>query len=225
MGVFTRFRDIVSANINAMLDKAEDPEKMIKLMIHEMEETLIELKSSCAGVIANRKKLAKKLDEISGKTELWNERATLAVTKGRDDLAREALIEKRRYQQMAEAITTELDEYQAIIEKYQDDIIELENKLNHAKEKKRILVERHRNATGSKRAKEEIRRSDSYDTMARFDKLESRIERMEAEAELVNPKRKSTVVDEFDALKSDSEIEKELAKMKAAQYSNRQENE
>ena len=223
MGIFTRFRDIVSANINSMLDTAEDPEKMIKLMIHEMEDTLIELKTSCAGVIAGQKKVERKLEEINAKTELWNDRAALAVAKGRDNLAREALVEKRRFAHIGESLESELSEYRGLIEKYQEDIVELENKLNSAKEKKRVLVQRHKSATGKKRAQEDIRRSTSSDTIARFDKLESRIEQMEAEAELVNAGRKPTIDEEFDNLAGDTEIENELAKMKAAQYSTKQE--
>lgn len=222
MGIFTRFRDIVSANINSMLDKAEDPEKMIKLMIHEMEDTLIELKSSCAGVIAGRKKIQRKAEEIVDKKHLWARRAELAVGKNRDDLAREALNEKRRYSQVAESLNNEANEHSILIEQYRKDIIELENKLNNAKEKKRTLLQRHKRANGKKRAQEEIRRSNSSDTMVRFDKLESRIEQMEAEAELVNIKRKPNLEENFEELSTDDEIENELAKMKAAQYSNDQ---
>jgi phage shock protein A len=203
-----------------MLDKAEDPEKLIKLMITEMEDTLIELKSSCAAVIAGRKKLERKLDEINGKVDLWDERAALAVAKGRDNLAREALIEKRRFSRVAESLDNELQEYGGLVQHYHEDIAELENKLNSAKEKKRLLVQRHKRATGKKRAQEEIRRSTSSDTMARFDKLESRIEQMEAEAELVNAAKKPTLEEEFDNLATDDEIENELAKIKASQYSN-----
>jgi phage shock protein A len=216
MGIFTRFRDIVNANINAMLDKAEDPEKMIKLMIHEMEDTLIELKSSCAGVIAGRKKVARKLEEIVAKKEMWTERATLAVDKGRDNLAREALLEKRRYDQIAETLDNELQEYQGLIEQYHLDISELEQKLNTAKEKKRLLVQRHKRATGKKRAQEDIRRSNSADTMARFDHMESRIEQLEAEAELVNVKEKPSLDEEFEGLATDDDIERELARLKNA---------
>ncbi|MGW8193260.1 MAG: phage shock protein PspA [Desulforhopalus sp.] len=219
MGVFTRFRDIINSNINAMLDKAEDPEKMIKLMIHEMEDTLIELKSSCAGVIAGRKKVERRLDEIREKTDLWANRASLAVAKGRDDLAREALMEKRRLQQAGESLENELQEYRGLVAQYHEDITELENKLTTAKEKKRLLVQRHKRASGKKRAQEEIRRSDSSDTMMRFDKLESRIEQMEAEAELVNLHPQPSVDEQFANLAADDDIEKELAKIKAAQYS------
>jgi len=220
MSIFTRFRDIVSANINSMLDRAEDPEKLIKLMIHEMEDTLIELKSSCAGVIAGRKKIERKTDEIVSKKNLWADRAELAVAKGRDNLAREALTEKGRYAQVAESLENEISEHSGLIEQYKEDIVELENKLNNAKEKKRTLTQRHKRANGKKKAQEEIRRSNSSDTMSRFDKLESRIEQMEAEADLVNIKRKPTLEEHFEDLNTDDEIEKELAKMKAAKYSN-----
>lgn len=221
MGIFTRFRDIVSSNINSMLDKAEDPEKMIKLMIHEMEDTLIELKSSCAGVIAGQKKLDRKLGDLEEKIALWAERAELAVNKGRDDLAREALLEKRRFTDAADAVKQEVKEYQALVQQYQQDITELETKLESAKEKKRVLVERHKRASNKKRAQEDIRKSVGADTMARFDKLESRIEEMEAEAELVNKYKKETVEDEFDNLTTDDDIENELAKIKAAQQGNK----
>lgn len=103
MGIFTRFRDIVNSNIGAMLDKAEDPEKMIKMMIREMEDTLIELKSSCAGVIANSKRLGRRKDEIVALIQTWTDRAALAVSKGRDDLAREALLENADFRNRSRA--------------------------------------------------------------------------------------------------------------------------
>ncbi len=223
MGIFTRFRDIVSSNINSMLDKAEDPEKMIKLMIHEMEDTLIELKSSCAGVIAGRKKIERKFQGVKEKVALWSERAALAVERGRDDLAREALMEKRRFTESAEALETELTNYKDLLQQYHEDIVELEEKLKSAKEKKRLLVQRHKRASGKKRAQQEIRRSDSADTMARFDELERRIEQMEAEADMVNMAQRPTAAEEFEDLAMDDEIEKELANIKAAQYSKKNE--
>lgn len=218
MGIFTRFRDIVSSNMNSMLDRAEDPDKMIKLMIREMEDTLIEIKSSCAGVIASRKKVQRKLDEILERMRLWAQRAELAVSKGRDDLAREALLEKRRFEELGDSLDRESSGHTDLIQQYQDDITELEAKLSSAKEKKRVLAQRHRKAQNKKRAQEDIRRMDSSDTMSRFDHLESRIERMEAEADLVNYGKNQTVDEEFDGLATDDEIEKELAKIKAAAY-------
>ncbi len=218
MGIFTRFRDIVSSNINAMLDSAEDPDKMIKLMIREMEDTLIEIKSSCAGVMAGRKKLQRKFNELLERKNLWAQRAELAVNKGRDNLAREALVEKRRFAELAESLSNEILDHTSLIEQYQDDIVELEKKLASAKEKKRSLAERHKKAQNKKRAQSDIRRLDSAETMARFEHLESRIERMEAEADMVNFGKPKTVDDEFSDLAADDDIEKELAKMKAAAY-------
>jgi phage shock protein A len=215
MGIFTRFRDIVSSNISAMLDRAEDPEKMIKMMIREMEDTLVELKSSCAGVIAERKKLERKVDEVNALKNLWAERASLAVQKGRDDLAREALIEKRRFSELAESLTVEISDHGGLIDQYHGDIRELEQKLTTAKEKKRMLVQRHKRASGKKRAQEDIRKVDSIETMARFEGLERRIDQMEAEADMVNFGRQPSLDEEFDNLSTDEEIENELEKLKA----------
>lgn len=216
MGIFTRFRDIVSANINAMLDKAEDPEKLIKLMIREMEDTLIEIKASCAGVMANKKRVQRQLDETRSREMKWQERAELAVNKGRDDLAREALVEKRRYGDRASALDKELIEFDAMVEQYQDDIRQLEEKLGSARERQRVLVQRHIHATRKKRAQEEIRRIDSSDAIFKFEELENRIERMEAEADLVNFGRKPDLEAEFDSLLVDEDIEKELQGLKTS---------
>ena len=218
MGIFTRFRDIVSSNINAMLDKAEDPEKMIKLMIREMEDTLIELKSSCAGTIANHKKVERLGQETREKEAFWNEKAELAVTKGRDDLARQALLERRRFTQRLEVVDTELVDLSAMVDQYRDDITELENKLKSAREKQRMLIQRHIRAQHKKRARQEIRRADSSEVIKKFDEMENHIERMEAEADLVDyGKRRSSLEDAFDGLAADEEIEKELNALKSSQ--------
>jgi len=216
MGIFTRFRDIVSSNINAMLDKAEDPEKLIKLMISEMEDTLVEIKASCAGVMANSKKVQRQLDEVQSREEYWKERAELAVNKGRDDLAREGLMEKRRYSARADVFKKELIECDSLVEQYQDDIRQLEDKLGTAREKQRILVQRHIHAQGKRRAQQEIRRVDSTEAIIKFEELENRIERMEAEADLVNFGRKPTLEGELDNLILDDEIEKDLQNLKSS---------
>jgi phage shock protein A len=217
MGIFTRFRDIVSANINAMLDRAEDPEKLIKLMIREMEDTLVELKSSCAGTIANQKKVARLLDDTRDREAFWDNKAGLAVGRGRDDLARQALLEKRRFAQRCEAVEEELDELGAIVEQYKDDIQELENKLKSAREKQRMLVQRHIRAQRKKKAHQEIRRVDSAEVMNKFDEMESNIERMEAEADLVNYGRKTNLEEAFEELSADDDIERQLRSLKSSQ--------
>ena len=216
MGIFTRFRDIVSSNINAMLDKAEDPEKLIRLMIREMEDTLVEIKASCAGVMANCKKVERQMEHVESRGKYWEQKASLAVNKGRDDLAREALVEKRRYSDRAEALDQELMEHNALVEQYQGDIRQLEDKLGAAREKQRILVQRHIHASRKKRAQEEIRRMDSSEAVLKFEELENRIERMEAEADLVNFGRKPALEEDLDSLVVDEEIEKELKSLKSS---------
>ncbi len=216
MGIFSRFRDIINSNISAMLDKAEDPEKLIKLMIREMEDTLVEIKASCAGVMANSKKAQRQMEEVRSRGKYWEERATLAVTKSRDDLAREALLEKRRYADRAEALLQESIKLDALVEQYQDDIRQLEEKLESAREKQRILVQRHIRANGKKRAQEEIRRFDSSEAIIKFENFENRIERMEAEADLVNFGRKPSQEAEWEGLLVDEEIEKELESLKSS---------
>jgi phage shock protein A len=216
MGIFTRFRDIISSNMNAMLDRAEDPEKLLKLMIREMEDTLVELKASCAGVMANSKKVQRQLEDMHARAKYWEERATLAVTKARDDLAREALLERRRYSERTEALESEMVELQDIVERYQDDIRQLEEKLGTAREKQRMLVERHIRARKEIRAQQDIRRMDSAETLLKFEQFENRIERMEAEAELVNYGKKRAMEEEFEGLMVDDEIENQLKDLKSS---------
>ncbi len=224
MGIFTRVRDIISSNINAMLDKAEDPEKLIRLMIQEMEDTLVELRASCADAMATRKRVERAKEESIARAGQWEERAQLAVAKGREDLAREALLEKRRLQEQAGSFDKELAQCDALIEQYQDDIVQLEQKLNAAREKQRILVKRHAHARTKKRAQIDIRRIETTDAFIRFEQFENRIERMEAEADLVNFGRKPSLEDEIAGLEGDEKIEQELRRLKEAASKKSQEN-
>lgn len=216
MGIFTRLSDIISSNINSMLDKAEDPEKLIRLMIQEMEDTLVEIKVACAQVMATHKKVQRELDEARRRRDQWEDKATLAVDKGREDLAREALMEKRRYRERSETLENEAIQCSTIIEQYQSDMAQLEDKLAKAKEKQRILVQRHIQAHERKRAQTGIRKMGNVDTMLRFEQFENRIERMEAEAELVNFARKPDLEEEFARLGQHEEIEAELQALKDA---------
>jgi phage shock protein A len=214
MGIFTRFRDIISANINAILDKAEDPEKLIKLMIREMEDTLVEIKAACAGAMASSKKVQRQLVALQDRIQYWEDKAQLAVSKGRDNLAREALVEKRRYTRRIDGLENELTEHNLLVEQYQADIRQLEDKLKSARDKQRLLVQRHIHASQKIQAQEEIRRVDSAAAMMKFDELENRIERMEAEADLVNFGKQSALDAQFETLGVDEEIEKELQALK-----------
>jgi phage shock protein A len=216
MGIFTRVRDIISANINAMLDKAEDPEKLVKLMIREMEDTLVEIKASCAGAMAKKKQILRDLEIVRARASEWAERAQLAVTKGREDLAREALMEKRRFVERCDALDAETLQFSEIVDQYQKDIQQLDDKLNSARERQRVLIQRHAHASEKKRAEQHIRRFDSADAVKRFERFEQHVDRMEAEASLVNSGHKPTLNEEFAKLEGDEDIERELAALKAS---------
>ncbi len=183
-------------------------------MIREMEDTLVEIKAACAGAMASSKKVQRQLDTLHDRILYWEEKAQLAVKKGRDNLAREALVEKRRYTRRIDGLENELSEHNLLIEQYQADIRQLEEKLKLARDKQRMLVQRHIHAGQKIQAQEEIRRVDSAAAMMKFDELENRIERMEAEADLINFGKKTALDAEFDTLGVDEEIEKELQALK-----------
>lgn len=214
MGIFTRVRDIISSNLNTMLEKAEDPEKMVKLMIREMEDTLVEIKASCAGAMATKKKIQRESEDIGDRADAWANKAQMAVDKGREDLAREALLEKRRHTDRAASLKEELADCDGLVAQYQTDIQQLEDKIASAREKQRMLVQRHVRATGKMRTERNVRRLDSTDAMARFNTFEERIERMESDAELVNFGRKPSLDEEFRRLEDDDDIEAELKALK-----------
>ncbi len=223
MGIFTRFKDIINSNISGMLDRAEDPEKLIKLMIREIEDTLVELKSACASTMAGRKRVEQNLARAEEKAALWAGRAELAVSRARDDLARQALVERRRFGQVVAGLNDELEELSGLVAQYQEDIVQLEEKLASSREKKRMLVQRHLHARKKRQAQEEIRRMDNSETMARFDAFENRINRMEAEADLVNFGTRPTLDEAFESLATDDEIEQELERLKSARSNPKEE--
>ena len=215
MGIFSRFKDIVSANLNSILDRAEDPEKMVRLMIQEMEDTLIEVKSSCAGEMAQQKKLERALAEAQTFEKEWNEKAKLAVKKERDDLARAALAEKRRYAQRMNALGESVEQTKGMIQQYHSDIAELEAKLADARGKQHSIIQRRAAAVVRKEAQQRIRRIDTTEVFAKFAAYENSIERLEAEGSLVNGLRpKNDLRTEFAQLENSEEIEQDLERLK-----------
>ncbi|MCX7044452.1 MAG: phage shock protein PspA [Candidatus Sumerlaeota bacterium] len=214
MGIFTRMRDIISSNINAMLDRAENPEKLIRLMIQEMEDTLVEIKAQCASAMAQSKNMARQGEDAFQRVRAWADKARLAVEKGFEDLAREALVEKRHSQQESDAYNAQIHELNDLIQQYHKDIVELEGKIAGVREKQQVLGQRHAHAQVRRRAQNHIRRADTSDVMSRFDSLERRVDRMEAEADLVNVARKPNLDERFSEIEGGEEIEKELAGLK-----------
>jgi phage shock protein A len=214
MQIFSRFRDIVQSNINAMLDEAEDPEKMIRLIIQEMEETEIEIKASCASTMAARKTADRNLASRRRQAEEWEKRARLAMEKGREDLAREALLQKHQALEGSAAAESEIAELEEIIDKYRSEITQLEEKLNGARERQCVLAQRHKQARQRTRSQEQIRKADSQLTTARLERFERQIDRMEAQADLINYGRETSLEKQFLNLERSEQIEAELNDLK-----------
>jgi len=214
MGVFTRLKDIINSNLNAMLDAAEDPDKLIRLMIQEMEDTLVEVKANCAGAIAARKRAEKAVTSAETAIVTWEERARLALEKGREDLAREAIRERRRLEDLRDAHAKEATGCDEVVARYKEDIAAVEAKLVDARQRHRLLVQRHKRAKTHERTRGVIERVTRYDAVTKFDQLEQRIERMEAFQEIDPDLQKPSLEEAFAALKEADAIEEELARLK-----------
>ena len=214
MGIFTRVRDILNSNINSALDKAEDPEKLVKQMIREMEDTLVEIKAACAGVMASQRKAERDVDRAARQSAHWASRAELAVDRGREELARKALQTKRQYEDDLEAMRVDVERLGGLVVEYKSDIVQIEDKLGTAQERQRVLVQRHIHAVQKKRAQRDLRRFDSSGAIVRFEEFANRVDRADAEAELMNYGRPKSLEEEFAQIERDESIEEELAALK-----------
>jgi phage shock protein A len=210
--------DIVNANINALLDKAEDPEKMIKLMMQEMEDTLIELKSSCASKMATKAKLDRKRDELDNLAKRWMSRAELALGKGREDLAREALMEKRRALDEQARIADDASRYDEMIKKSKEDIGKLEDKLQSLRQKHQTIIERAARAREEQSANDTLRKASDAAAFSRFEHMEQQVDRMEADASMSKPK--VDLESKFADLEELDDIEAELAQLRKMRQNN-----
>lgn len=214
MGIFSRLSDIVNSNINAMLDRAEDPEKMIRMVIQEMEDTLVEVRADAARTIADQKDAERRLKRMQAAQTDWQKKAELALSKDRDDLARGALAEKNRMAQAAEALGEELEALKQQLGKHEDDIVKLEHKLREARAKKNTIEARHKTAANAVRVKKSLKDSRVDDAFQRFDKLDQRLDRLEGEAEALDL-GSETMEETFAGWERDEALEKELAELKA----------
>ena len=181
MGIFSRFTDIVNSNLNSILDKAEDPEKIIRLMIQEMEDTLVEVRSTAARAIADKKEITRKLEGLEDEAHDWEKKAELALDKGREDLAKAALAEKAATLKSVDALRAQQVALAEGLDKLNDDIASLEEKLKDAKLRQQAILARHK--TASKRLEVRKRLNDYRidDALIRFESFERRMDHIEGQ--------------------------------------------
>jgi phage shock protein A len=214
MGIFTRFSDIVNSNINAILDKAEDPEKIVRLMIQEMEDTLVEVRSAAARSIADKKDLNRKLGSLESELADWDAKAELAMRKGREDLAKAALVEKSRVQAAADAVKSDYAAVDDGLAKLNDDIARLEAKLQDAKARQKALLARHKTANSRLAARKKIHDYKIDDAMVRFEQYTRRIDDVEGRIEAYDLGLPKDLQHEFAGLEAEESVQKELDELK-----------
>lgn len=215
MGIFSRFSDIVNANINAVLEKAEDPEKIIRLMIQEMEDTLVEIRSAAAKCIADRKEHGRRIGCLEQEKEEWAKRAELAIRRDREDLARAALAEKQAITDHVDQLKQEMDVLDSQLEKFNSDITQLQNKLNDAKARQRSIIVRHKTATSQLSARKHIHNDRIDELLFRFENAERRIDRVESEHEAMSMGRGKSLADEIADLEQSDRVQEELEALKS----------
>lgn len=214
MGIFTRFSDIVNSNINAILDKAEDPEKIVRLMIQEMEDTLVEVRSAAARSIADKKDLNRKLETLDREVREWDNKAELAMRKGREDLAKAALVEKSRMTAASEFVKADYLAIDDGLSKLNEDISRLEAKLLDAKARQKSLLARHKTANSRLAVRKKIHDYQIEDAMVRFEQYTRRIDDVEGRIEAYDLGLPKDLNHEFAGLEAEESVAKELNELR-----------
>ncbi len=214
MGIFSRMGDIIAANVNDMLEKAEDPAKMIRLIIMEMEETLVDVRTSAARTIASQKEARRTLVRLEDAQHGWAEKAELALSKGREDLAKAALVEKQKMADMAVQITNDMMSLDEVLLKHEADIQKLESKLREARARQQTIVARLETMENRVRMRTMMSSPKIDEAFARFNQLERRVDLAEGRVEAFDLGQKKSLAEEINALQQDETIEAELAALR-----------
>ena len=216
MGIFSRTRDIIAANVTDLLDKAEDPAKMIRMIILEMEETLVEVRASAARTIADQKEMRRHIAKLDKLQENWTEKAELALSKDREDLAKAALLERQKAADMSEQLEAEITVLDDALRASEEDIAKLQTKLREARSRQNTIMTRLESANNRVRLREVYNGPKTQDAFSRFDVLERRVDLAEGHADALSlggPKK--TLDEEIAELKSSDKVEADLAELKA----------
>ncbi len=218
MGIFSRTRDIIAANFNDMLDKADDPTKMIRMIILEMEETLVEVRASAARTIADQKEMHRHVVKLDKLQADWGEKAQLALSKDREDLARAALVEKKKAAEMGDQLKTEIAVLDDALRAYEDDIQKLQHRLREARSRQSAIAARLESAENRVKLRTLMSTERTDEALSRFDQLERRVDYAEGRADAMNIAADAppSLSDEIAALEGSDQIDDELEQMKKA---------
>lgn len=214
MGIFSRMGDIINSNLNSMIEKAENPEKITRLIIQEMEDTLVEVRTSAARNIAETKELSRKADQYEARSKEWAAKAELALTKGREDLARGAVSAKQQSEQMATVVRKEIEILNESVAKADSDLEKLQAKLNEAKAKHKALMMRGTTATNQIKMRKVMTSNKVDDALQRYERMERKVDELEAHVEAFDLGNGQSLESQFAALEADDAVEAELASLK-----------
>ena len=215
MTIFSRITDIINANINSLLERAEDPEKMIRLMVQEMEDTLVEVRSQSVRAIADKREIERKIERLETNADEWEDKAAFALSKGREDLAKSALLVKRRLQDQAGLLRAELALIEASLERHNADLAKLQGKIEEAKARKSSIELRMKTAKDRVRVKRALHDDRVEDALKRYGSLERRIDELEAGAEVYDMGKAKTLEQEFAELEVEADVAEDLARLRA----------
>jgi phage shock protein A len=215
MGIFSRLTDIINANLNALLDRAEEPEKLIRLIIQEMEDTLVEVRSSTVKIIAEKKEIERRIATHNREADDWSQKAEIAITRDREDLAKGALQAKAKAADAARALGIELQPLDEALAKADDDIQRLQAKLNDAKAREKTIAARRQSAVNRVKVRAKLHDHRITDAFARFDQVERSLDELESKAESYDVGRGKSLAEEINALAVNDTVDRELAELKA----------
>jgi len=214
MSVFRRFSDILNSNVSAMLDKAENPEKLVRMIISEMEITLYDVRRESAKTIADKKDMERQVKNYQTEITSWQNRAEMALDKGRDDLAKQALAEKCRVEEAVEAQAKELSALEIALARLENDVTKLQGKLNEAVARKKAIVARHETVKATVLIRKRIETNQIGVALSRFDRFEKKMDQLEAEVEAMDFGKNVNLSQQIDSLEEGEKLDSELDALK-----------